>query len=187
MKSIRLMLAALASLAISATSAQAIPYLDLNLIGVRLDAKTPSYSGEFNILDGGDIPGTPNYNPTTHEVTSATVWFGFADDSLPWQDDSNETVKIDLGSVSGYLGPIEINLATIVSGAVGSLLMDLQDGKLTYKINETSGDFYVGYAKLVADVSPKTPGSRVPDGGATAALLGFGLLGLSAVRRKMRS
>jgi hypothetical protein len=187
MKLIRLKLAVMASLAISAVSAQAIQYTDLNLIGVKLDDSKPSYYGEFNIADWG-------YNSANQEVTSASVWFALADDATDVKDALDlkgytETVKIDLGSASGYIGPVEVDLASLLSGAVtGSLLVDLSaDGILKYTISKTSGDFYIGFAKLVADATPKAPGSRVPDGGATAALLGLALLGLSAVRRKMRS
>lgn len=188
------MLAVLASLAISAVSAQAIEYLDLNWIGVKLDGSRRSYSGEFNILDGGDIPTTPDFNPTTHEVTWASVWFAFGDDYSPLSDpfDANgykEIVQVDLGLVVGVdFGPVEVNLATLLGGNLtGDLRLDLsEDGKLSYTINNKGGDFYVGFAKLAAEVSPRT-GNAVPDGGTTAALLGLALLGLSAVGRKMRS
>ncbi|HKS38799.1 MAG TPA: hypothetical protein VJW76_16510, partial [Verrucomicrobiae bacterium] len=93
-----------------ATSARAIPYVDFDVIGVKLDDSNPSYSGDFNIVGVG-------YNPATHEVTSASAWFAFADDVLPWDgtDDpfdlngNNEVVQVDLGLVNGYFGPVEVN------------------------------------------------------------------------------
>src|SRR5688572_18270752 len=114
MKSIRLMLAVAASLAISAVSAQAIQYSDLDLIGVKLDDSRPSYSGEFNIFDAG-------YNPATHQVNSASAWFAFGDDYSPLSDpfDANgykEVVRVDLGLANTYFGSVEVNLATILGG-----------------------------------------------------------------------
>ena len=182
MKSTRIMLAAVATLVIFATSAHAIPYADLDLIGIKLDASTPLnsvYSGEFDIGQWG-------YNKDSQKVDSASVSFIFSDNVAPWKDDASETVNIDLGS-SLYLGPIEINFPTSVNGGVlGTVLADLQDGKLKYTINAKSGDFIVVSAALLVDASPR-PRNSVPDGGATAALLGLGLLGLSAVGRKLRS
>lgn len=189
MKPTQMALAVLASGVMFATSARAIPYVDFNPIGVKLDDANPSYLGEFNIVDVG-------YNPATQRVTSATAWFAFADDVLPWDGladpldlyGNNEVVKVDLGLVNGYFGPVEVDLATVLGGNVeGSVLLDLSsDGVLSYKINKVAGDFYIGFAKLVAEASPRTA-NAVPDGGTTAVLLGLALLGLSAARRKMRS
>lgn len=181
----------MASVVMLATSARAIPYTDINVIGVKLDDLHPSVSGEFNIADAG-------YNSVTHQVTYASAWFAFADDTLPWdgQDDpldlngNYEVVKVDLGLAPGYFGPVEVNLATLLGGDVkGSVLMDLSaDGRLEYTISQVTGDLYVGFAKLVAEASPRTgTANAVPDGGTTVALLGLALLGLSAARRKMRS
>jgi len=50
-----------------------------------------------------------------------------------------------------------------------------------FDINLSEGD-----AWLLDDVSVNPAGVGVPDGGSTVSLLGFALLGLTAVRRKLR-
>lgn len=71
-----------------------------------------------------------------------------------------------------------------------NLIMDLkQDGILSYRIEAENGDFYVDYAVLTATVAGPTSPSPVktPDGGATVAFLGLGLLGLAGINRRFSS
>ena len=171
----------MASLAISALSTQAIQYSDQDLFlengqPVKLGSTRTWYEGTFNIAEDG-------YNPTTHQVSSAVVMFAFGDDN----DSAYEEVSVDLGLVEGAFGK-QFNVLTLFGGDLKiGLVQDLSaDGILNYKINMESGDFYLGYASLVAQATVR-PQNAVPDGGATAALLGLGLLGLSVIRRKMRS
>ena len=162
-----------------AVDVKAIPFVDSDVINVKLDNANPSYFGSFNLLGAG-------YNPQTHHITSATALFGFDDDLTPVRDPQDpqgysEVVLVDLALGGMHLGPVEVNFSTILGGPVlGSVLFDLsKDGILNYHIKKVSGDFYVSFARLDAEAA-------VPDGGATAVLLGLGMLGLSAVSRKFR-
>jgi hypothetical protein len=56
------------------------------------------------------------------------------------------------------------------------------DGNIDFTINNTgSTEFFLSTAVLTAFQQPRTD---VPDGGLTAVMLGLGVLGLGALRRK---
>jgi hypothetical protein len=148
----------------------------------------PSYTSTFNILNDG-------YNPLTMMVTSAVASFAFADDS----DLSYEYVNVHLdgslfnAALTGGASPIEVdgthyNIPTSYDwyhGSLsGTLLAGLQDGVISYTVTVTGGDTYLKRAKLVAE-GIYQPLRSVPDGGATALLLGFGMAGLIAMRRRV--
>jgi hypothetical protein len=60
-------------------------------------------------------------------------------------------------------------------------LADLQaDGLLNFQVRRDSGDFYV--KRVVLEVQGES--KRVPDAGASIALLGIGLIGLGAFARR---
>lgn len=176
-------LATMASLALSST-ASAITWIDEDNGDPlkRLTPSSPTYSSTFNILLDG-------YDPTTMVVTSAEAWFAFADG----ENDAAEYVRIYLGSpYSPFMGPIEVNgthnnIPTSYDwrhGSLsGSLLVDLQDGIINYRVTVTSGDTYLKRAKLVAE-GYEIPRRNVPDGGSTAVLLGLGLLGMGTIARR---
>jgi VPDSG-CTERM motif len=145
-----------------------------------LTSSSPSYSSTFNILYDG-------YNPATMLVTSAVVSFGFADDSF----DTYEYVNVYLDGnlfiagqeVDGTHQTIPTSYDWYHGSISGTLLAGLQDGVINYTVTVTSGDTYLKRAKLVAQ-GIYQPSRSVPDGGATALLLGFGLAGLVALRRR---
>jgi hypothetical protein len=174
------------AVAVSAATASAanLVWTDVDLEGpaYRYLTANPSwyqtsyYESSFNILNDG-------FNPATMDVSSAYVKFAFADDS---SSDSGEWVDIKLGGNLRF-DDVEVDgtwwnqaYDWVSGGLSGSFLADLQDGILTYKVKVVSGDTYLKEAKLIA----KGDYSRVPDGGSTVALLGAGLLGLLALKRR---
>lgn len=144
-----------------------------------------SYSETFNFLDHG-------YNPADMIVIGATAWFSFADDS----DNSQEWVDVTIGTTLvadnyEYDGthnnaPNNYDKQTYVLNGYADLIADLQDGTIGFNVQSVGGDGYLKIAKLkiYTDTRPTT---SVPDGGATAALLGLGLIGLAAVRNRIGS
>jgi hypothetical protein len=163
-------------------SAKAVTYMDIDPVLKLLNDDYQSHTGDFNISEHG-------YNPSSQYVYSAKAWFFFSDDLLPLpadpldKDGKYETVEVTLGlghlDPSAHLGPIEVNLGTILGGNIsGDVLVDLsEDGKLTYTVDRVKGDFWFLGAKLVADAGSRTA-ATLSDGGTTVGLLGLALLGL---------
>lgn len=177
-KPLALLLAALGFASVS----QAAVYVDVDLAGPLsyyhlskndIWSHNDSYQGTFNILNKG-------YNPAVERVCDADFWFAFADDS---RSDTSEVVKIKVGGLTQYQGDVDGTIWNydFVWGSVGgSLLATLSNtGILNYTVKILSGDTYLKEAGLIATTC------SVPDGGATIALLGMGILGLAAVRRRM--
>lgn len=163
-------LAAIFSLCITA-GAQATTYIDNNPANVWLNALNPSYTGEFTLA---------GYNPATETITSAVADFTFQD-----LLGGNESLRVDLsgdiltsGSFSGKL--------LLSTGVINSLFTLDQTGILSYTVSLESGcltEFWLDNAKLTAQAGTR----NVPDSGATVALLGLGLVGLVAAKRRFRS
>src|SRR5687767_2302654 len=74
-------------LAIGVARVNAIPFSDLDYVDQRLAAggSASTYSGTFNILDDGFVPGT-------HQVWAAVIYFKLSDDG----DSEGETYSINL-------------------------------------------------------------------------------------------
>jgi hypothetical protein len=128
-------------------------------------------------------------------ITKAVVTFGF------WANDyAMEQMKVRFGATSNpYSSPFpadgQVNGYEIFEFVLGgNALSDLQaDGKLDYKVklmdlgqissycDNNKDNVWLKWAKLEVTTECR----KVPDGGATAALLGFGLLGLAAMRRRL--
>ena len=167
---------AAAMLALGAFQANALQINDLNWHGVLLQASGGQKSDE------GTFDISPPYNPATHNLLSAEVFFYYTDDGL----DGDEYVKIRLDNGLGgwnvllteEVGFLDNSSETLGGAAFASLAAD---GSLDYKVTATQGDFWFLKAILVADIGEK---ANVPDGGATLALLGLGVLGLGALHRR---
>lgn len=173
-----------------ASTAQAAPIIlsDVNdptsnvLIsnGVFLQ-KNSSTSFTLDITDGVN-----GFKSTIDKIISATFKFYLKDDGSLF--DGDETYKLVLGSslqtVTGsdissctFRGcPELIKSFTLNSAALADLAFD---GKINVTLTSTEGDFYFDKATLDASVTKGT----VPEP-ATTALLGLGLLGVAASRRK---
>lgn len=167
-----------------ANSALAITWTDTSTFQPQYLSSGQSYSGIFDITDNG-------FNSALHIVNSAYASFAFADDS---DYDSSETVNITLGTpflafISGQEVDGDhpaVNFAWYGNNVSGTFLTDLNaDGKLAWKVTVTEGDTYLKVAKLEATGTTRTQTPGVPDGGSTAALLGLGLAGLVALRKRL--
>ncbi|MES2466987.1 MAG: VPDSG-CTERM sorting domain-containing protein [Verrucomicrobiota bacterium] len=157
---------------------------------------TTVFTSTFNIIPAGFIPGS-------HLVDTINVKFAFSDDD---SDTQNEYVDITVGGfkiwndleVDGTHVSAPTSYEWFSQGLSGnmSILGDINaDGILAYSVTiqnlSTSWraeDTYLKIAELTAggDFKPRTTGTPVPDGGATLGLFGVGLLGLGAIRRKLR-
>lgn len=191
----KLALAAVGAGLLSAGAAQAATY-DLTHLGglnqYQLLTTTQSYTNTFTL---------PGFNNAAEDITWAKLSFAFADDDplgdgiqiwkffIPGDGPENVSIEfdgnvVDLGDVDGsyLLAPLFYSWES-VAGSSGSLLLNaLQDGSLTYTVSVTSGDTYLKEVNLLA----KSDVRRVPDSGSSVALLGLGLLGLAALKRRRK-
>jgi len=195
--------------ALSASSGLAIEYADFDLIpdgsvelGGGSAAAGQSYAGSFNLalspgesdsafMNGyasgnglfSDLPGF--VAPTDIETAEVSFWLSTVDGKFSVTI-SNGTLK-DIFLGGGGPGSTEGHYqSTLLIGGdpedplTADLLLSIgQTGTLSYNIQETSGTagFTVNAAML------KVTTATVPDGGATALLLGVGFFGLAGVRR----
>jgi hypothetical protein len=159
-----------------AANANATLYVDNNGADVWLNANNQSYTGQFNLTDYG-------FNPATEQIVSANACFTLFDLF------GRESYDILIDGTSLFSGGSFCGLINLRTGITGSLLASLNvDGILNYTIQRTSGEFWLTNARLTASTGSNgggCPNNRVPDGGTTMALLGLGILGLAAVRRKL--
>jgi len=164
-------LAAILSLSVVA-SVHATTYIDINADLVAFDSSHTTYTNNFNLLNDG-------YNPAAETITSAFAVFGFTD---IWGGKESFTVNLggDLfsqGSFSAILLLPEV--------ATGSALFTLdQTGLLSYTVTRSSGDFQLAGSVLTAEAAPR---SNVPDSGATAVLIGMGVIGIFAAKRRFKA
>lgn len=168
-------------------SASAITYTDIDewgLNGIALDSNsataTPStFTGIFDIRNGEDSWDQDGFNPATQDATSG--WVGF----LLGTDQSNQQeFRITLDDLE--VGTQYINgIWASALGLSADLLVEISNtGTLSYKITALSGSFNLYGAALEVEATNAT---SVPDGGATAMLLGLGMLGVASVRGIRRS
>ena len=151
-----------------------------------LNTSGETYSSSFASLT------TQGFNPAAHILTSATVSFWFADD----ESDGSEQVDI---FVNGMLAQHQVANDFEVDGVHpeatfakytfnitdAATLASLASGaSITYTVRQQVGDTYLKIAGLTG--TGTTRGNQgVPDGGSTVALLGLGLIGLAAVRKRL--
>ena len=179
-KQLQLTLAALVSL-FCAASATAMTITETDtfspLVGTIGGSGQPTtVSGEFNLLTAG-------YNPTSMSLTSATVTFTLSD-PLGGNESGlfrfrllpGPTTSEDLATFSGVPTAATPYTFALGTGSLAFLALD-DTGILHYRINRVSGQFVVNSASITA---------VVPDGGATAILLGGSLLGLVAIKRRFK-
>jgi hypothetical protein len=139
---------------------------------------------------------------TTDTLSSAAAHFFFRDDS----DTATESVRINLDASAFVSSSFILNQSFSVFGGAlsGSILGSLSStGVLSWDVRRDPtgsppADFFFDYALLTASISRdtttatseqiiytyETVQNNVPDSGTTGLLVGLGLLGLLAARRK---
>lgn len=151
-----------------------------------------SYRSDFDILAAG-------FNPLEHVITKIVVRFAFADDA----NDGSEKVDIVVGNqklwndqeVDGNHNNAPNNYHWLTMDVTGnqSIFDQLSEyGKIAYKVTvqnlltarkSDKEDTWLKIAHL--KVWGETKPQEVPDAGTTIALLGLGLLGLAAARKRL--
>ncbi len=150
------------------------------------------------------------FNPSLHTVTNAAIGFSFytldALNAKVWGSfsieigsmlDLNVPVEISSGEPDG-VGPFGYVVDTATLGGLLrlSILTDIQeDGMIDWRVSLAEGEsreVFLGGAGLGVEVAAKTvpdpiwsEARPVPDSGATAAILGFAVLGAVVVRRRL--
>lgn len=157
---------------------------------VNEDAGVDTYTGSGAHGPAGWGAGSTvlGYTPGD-SIIGARVSFGLWDN-----DRSNEQVSFSIGGqnlgsspgsqISGY-NTFSYDLFSVLSAsALATVLGDLADGTIDYRVRMANEwryeDVWLKWASL--EIQTETP--RVPDGGATLALFGLGLLGVAFARRK---
>jgi hypothetical protein len=128
------------------------------------------------------------YNPGD-TIIGATVSFGLWDNDSAKEQVSFSIGGVSLGSspgnqISGY-NTFSYDLFSVLSAsALDTVLADLADGTIDYRVRMANEWRYEDVWLKWASLDIRTETLRVPDGGATLALLGLGLLGVAFARRK---
>jgi hypothetical protein len=187
---IRKMLALVAAgVLLSGSSVLAIQYSDNNPADTRLDADylfglnplyNPSYTGQWDLLSAG-------YNPITQRIDSAVATF-LLNDANGGQESYSITIGGSAFLTGGSFTTTLLGTIGVGDPVTGSALITLDStGLLNYTVTANSGVFWLANANLTAQASDRKPlnPANVPDGGATAGLLGLGLLVLAGAKRHL--
>ena len=163
-------LLALCTAGLALTSASfATTWMDYDAINKTLGGRLArTYSDNFNILEDG-------YDPTSMEVTKASVLFTFS---------GLGTVTIDLAQ--DYWKTQNVFIYGWAIGSLsGSILSNLSaEGVLNYSVTLNTGTAILVNATLCAEGGDRPIG--VPDGSGSILLLSLGLIGLVAARKGLR-
>ncbi|MBK9991194.1 MAG: hypothetical protein IPP19_10790 [Verrucomicrobia bacterium] len=149
-------------------SVQAVSYSDNNPANVWLNVLNPSYTGEFTLA---------GYNPTTETITTASAVFTFAD--LIGSESFVVNLTGDVLSQGSFFGVLALP-TNILNGLI---TLD-STGALSYTVSRKTGEFWLTHASLTAE---STARRNVPDAAATALLLGLGVIGMVAAKRRFGS
>jgi hypothetical protein len=169
--------------------------------GILLDAANPSTGGRFDITSSGPgggvrIAGDPDganaylnagiryenivgFEPGgSEQIVSATAFF-----YIRGANNQNDLITFDLTGWSPETVEFRGTAVRMIYG--GEVAIDIlnENGYLDFTITRDSGSFRLDYAQLqVTEVARVS----VPDGGATAALLGSALVVLGIAGRRAR-
>lgn len=154
---------------------------------VLLNYKNRSFSYTHDITrDGFDLGIDHNirhhdFDPEEDTVFRYRLAIGIRDDS---HSDRLEWAYINL---PGYISDekVEVDFKTTKAGWSGMGLFQLNDdGKLTVNIRRLGGDFYFTESRLMAYSRKDSTSTPIP---APVLLLGIGLVGLVALRRRTKA
>lgn len=163
-------------LAFGITASRANEYYDYDNINVWLSASNPVRPGTFDIAHQG-------YDSSAETIISADVEFVF------WDSDTNaDGVTVSVGGMTEPGSTVTQGFSIFGGSLTGQALLSLdENGQVGYQIEWLSGDsFKVSAASLIVQTTPNSV-VGVPDGGATVALLGLGLVALEWGRRKVKN
>jgi hypothetical protein len=156
---------------------------------VFLSPDSTSYTFTQNVLP-------KDFNSATDTIRSASLQLFFRDDR--GDGDGSEKVDINLDGLvfpglqadRNFIYDFTSPFTNIADGSLESMLVDVRQGGG----NSPLGDFYfdksvltVSFERVTPDThdAPGVPTNDVPEPGSMAmALLGFGLAGMAAVRRR---
>jgi hypothetical protein len=160
----------IASLLLTA-SVQANTYTDNNPADVLLTALDPSYTGQFTLA---------GYNPAAETITSANAEFSFGGIGL---DSFTITMGADSLSHGSFFGILNVGTSTALN-AWG--ILD-STGVLSYTVSLTANSPWESLLLTNANLTAETASRSVPDSGATAILLGLGVIGILGAKRRFAS
>ena len=177
-------------------AAFATAYTDFDQIGSIATTSTP-VTGQFDLTlplgenDSATMSGYVNGNGYYSDISgftpgmainNAAISFWLSDPAggkESWAATITAVDNEELWEVLTAGGSFSTHFqATDISDYAELLLSISETGKLDYRISSTAGSFRVDAAMLEVNTA------AVPDGGATAALLGLGFLSLAALARK---
>jgi len=163
---------------LASASSLAIPNFDLLSASGTIVAADPAHSSFYEVTGGGVETGSMAtfYSATFGGGISTGYWVTISFDGNPQPLLTSAFLKT---GVSLYLSWDSTDLASFNAGTYDSITLWNQDPNGMKKGPGNSEYRIISFAGLNG-----SPGS-VPDGGATVALIGLGLLGLAGLRRRL--
>ena|SRR5688572_4180048 len=136
------------------------------------------------IFDGGYFDIAPPFDPLTETITYAEIMINIFN-----PDRGSDWVKLTFDPGQNIFGATtKLGLNSVSGEVYGQALANLQaDGQICYSVEWFSGGAFVLVDAILAiETSSMAETQPVPEAGSTLGLLGFALLGLHSVRRKLK-